>query len=48
MNQYNLQETNDKSAVRLLLMLTGVGFTAYALSKFTRKLHEEIDLYFKS
>lgn len=48
MSQYNLQETDEKSAVRLLIMLTGVGFSAYLMSKFTKKLHEEIDLYFKS
>lgn len=48
MTYYDLQETNDKSALRLLIMLTGVGFSAYMMSKFTKKLHEEIDLYFKS
>lgn len=45
---YNLQDTNDKSVVRLVVMLTGVGFSAYMLSKFTKKLHDEIDLYFQS
>ena len=48
MTYYNLQETNNKSAVRLIVMLTGVGFSAYMMAKFTRKLHDEIDLYFKS